>query len=151
MLARGVPEVPLPPVVLDYDKAIYAATDGSAVDTVAAWVVAFEGNLDFSLNVAGEDQTPFRAEVEGLLAVARALGRYKASGVVHVLSDCTSALTTVQTGGKTRWLGVRALDLFESFRGRIEVQLWWIPSHGKIAPACWTLRGNGCQGFECPC
>ena len=146
MLARGVLEVPLPSVVLDYDEAIYVATDGSAVDTVAAWVVAFEGDLDFSFNVGGEDQTPFRAE--GLLAVARALSRCKASGVAHVLSDCTSALTTVQGGGK---LGVRALDLFESFRGRIEVQLWWIPSHGKIAPARWTLRGNGCQGFECLC
>ena len=85
LLACGVPEVPPPPIVLDYDdmidniaeafeekfaagKVVFVATDGSVVDTVAAWAVAFEDDRVFSINIGGEDQSPFRAEVEGLVA-----------------------------------------------------------------------------------
>eukprot|EP00439_Symbiodinium_sp_Y106_P038772 s879_g4.t1 len=62
--------------------------DGSVVDSVAAWAVALRGEVGFALNVDGEGQSPHRAEVEGLMALALALDRCDGGGVVHILADC---------------------------------------------------------------
>ena len=59
-----------------FDGTVFLATDGSVVDTVAAWAVVLDnGGGVFSLGVDAEDQSPYRAETEGLIAVVRALHR----------------------------------------------------------------------------
>ena len=144
LLAVEGPEVPAPPGVLDYEdlvdtiaealavrlssgSPVYVATDGSvALDDVV-----------FACNVDGEDQSAHRAEVEGLLALARALSRCQAHGEVHVIADCKAALLTVAGGGCTPLLSSRAVAAFALSQGRLRVQRWWVPSHGKVAPARW--------------
>lgn len=92
LLAKAVPETPAPPTVVDPQDLIeqmaeflqarlaagtdvYVATDGSVVNTVAAWaaILSYDGDGDFALGVAGEDQSSHRAEVEGLHSILRAL------------------------------------------------------------------------------
>ncbi|CAE7494111.1 unnamed protein product [Symbiodinium sp. CCMP2592] len=160
LLAHAVPEFPLAPVVVDYedmldsiaetldkrlveDRPLFVATDGSLVDSVAAWGLALDGETSFSLNLGGEDQSAHRAEVDGLLAVALALGRCQQRGTVHILADCQSALAVVDGGGQTPLLAARALAAFAALRGRIDVQKWWVPSHGKPAPPRWRCPPCG--------
>ena len=119
------------------------AMDGSVVDSVAAWAVALRGEVGFALNVDGEGQSPHRAEVEGLMALALALDRCDGGGVVHILADCQSALATVHGGGALALLGSRAKAAFEKFRDRWEVRFWWVPSHGRVAPAQWRCPPCG--------
>ena len=83
MLCRVVPELPAAPCVLGDDEVIedlaaelekqlceeavvVVATDGSCVKDVAAWAVAVKDGPEFSSGVIGEDQSPYRAEVEGI-------------------------------------------------------------------------------------
>ncbi|CAE7217270.1 unnamed protein product [Symbiodinium sp. CCMP2592] len=154
LLACEVPEVPGPPLALDLEdyiddiaealdarlalgSPIYVATDGSVVDLVAAWAIALDGEVNFAQPVAGEDQSSHRAEVDGLIFVAKALGRCSAEGEVHVIADCQSALTTVTGGGALPLLSSRAVAAFRDVPRRIKVKRWWVPSHGKMAPAAW--------------
>ena len=161
LLACRVPEVPACPVVLDYhdyvdelsaslqacllrDGTVFLATDGSVFDTVAAWAVVLDNDGGvFSLGVDAEDQSPYRAETEGLIAVVRALHRCTAAGCVHVLADCQAALTTLHGGGASPLLSRPALQMQAEMRGRIELHWWWVPSHGKIAPSSWRVPPCG--------
>ncbi|CAE7262781.1 unnamed protein product, partial [Symbiodinium sp. KB8] len=160
LLAHEVPEIPLAPVALDYDDIVdclaealdqrlgngapvYVATDGSLVDMVAAWGVALDGEASYALNLSGEDQSAYRAEVEGLLVVARALNRCRCHGRVHILADCQSALTTVAGGGSNLLLSRRACAAFDALQGKIEVCKWWVPSHGKPADSKWRCPPCG--------
>ena len=150
----------LAPVALDYDDVVdclaealdqrlgrgapvYVATDGSLVDMVAAWGVALDGEASYALNLPGEDQSAYRAEVEGLLVVARALNRCRCRGRVHILADCQSALTTVAGGGSNLLLSRRACAVFDALQGKIEVSKWWVPSHGKPAGSTWRCPPCG--------
>ena len=85
---------------------MYLATDGNVV-----------AGQDFSLGLSSEDQALHRAEVEGLVAVARALCRCRchSSGAAHVLADCQSAAEVVR-GGATPLLSSRAAVLFAGLR-----------------------------------
>ena len=160
LLARGVPETPTPPGVVDYEDyidelaaglqtrlasraEIFVATNGSVVDNVSAWAVALDDEGGYALGVAAEDQTPHRAEVEGLMAVLAALLRCEAAGVVHVLADCQSAIETIRGGGQAPLLSARAVMFQEQLRGRITLRLWWVPSHGKLAPTGWQCPPCG--------
>ena len=82
---------------------VLLATDRSVVDSVAAWAVALHEGADFCLGLAAEDQSPHRAEVEGLMAVVRALSRCSAHGFVDVLADCKSAIVVAEGGGGGLW------------------------------------------------
>ncbi|CAE7943638.1 ppdK, partial [Symbiodinium necroappetens] len=83
MLCRVVPELPAAPGVVGEDEVIdglaaelekqlgaeavvFVATDGSCVKDVAAWAVAVQDGPVFCSGVIGEDQSPYRAEVEGI-------------------------------------------------------------------------------------
>ena len=83
MLCKVVPELPLAPCVVGEDEVlenlaaelerqwgtqavVYVGTDGSCVQDVAAWSVAVQDGPVFSSGVVGEDQAPYRAEVEGI-------------------------------------------------------------------------------------
>lgn len=154
LLAYEVPEVPGPPRAVDPDDLlealaealevklaaggpVFVATDGSLVDTVAAWAVALDGDLAFSQTVTGEDQSAHRAEVDGLVALALALGRCRSPGEVHVIADCQAALLTVAGGGGTPLLSSRAAQAFAALPQHLQLHKWWVPSHGKLAPARW--------------
>eukprot|EP00439_Symbiodinium_sp_Y106_P049165 s5284_g6.t1 len=98
LLAYEVPEVPGPPRAVDPDDLlealaealevklaaggpVFVATDGSLVDTVAAWAVALDGDLAFSQTVTGEDQSAHRAEVDGAQNLEELSGRMITSSV----------------------------------------------------------------------
>ena len=159
LLARVVPEFPLPPLVVDYDgyidqlaalfqqrltssEHLIVATDGSVVDGVAAWAVVVDDAV-CSLGVDAEDQTPHRAEVEALYAVYFALSRCSAHGTVDILSDCQAAMSVSNGLGETKVLAKRFLDLKQTMQHRIAVTSWWVPSHGKPAPSGWTAPPCG--------
>ena len=124
-------------------KPLFVATDGIVVDGVAAWAAVVDEGNAFSLGLHSEDQSSHRAEVEGLLAVLRALSGYRQRGVVHVLADCHAALLVVEGGGATPLLASRASSLLAAVRLRCDVQLWWVPAHGKAAPASWKVPRCG--------
>ena len=162
MLARSVPETPKPPIVVDYqdyiedvaaaideklsaspDSVLFIATDGSVVDTVAAWSLAFEDEQCFAQGIEAEDQTPHRAELEGLLALLRALDHCRGSGVLHVICDCKAALQVADGGGLERLMAGSFTALRGRLCGRLDVRFWWCPSHGKIAPSRWQCPPCG--------
>ncbi|CAE7672255.1 unnamed protein product [Symbiodinium pilosum] len=162
LLARSVPETPRPPIVVDYqdyvedvaaiideklsaspDSVLFVATDGSVVDTVAAWSLTFEDEQCFAQGVGAEDQTPHRAELEGLLALLRALDFCRGSGVLHVICDCKAALQVADGGGLERLMAGFFTALRGRLRDRLDVRLWWCPSHGKSAPARWLCPPCG--------
>ncbi|CAE7159456.1 unnamed protein product, partial [Symbiodinium necroappetens] len=161
LLAQAVPEIPVGPIVLDYDGyvsdlsevlqacltaegEVLLATDGSVVDTVSAWAVVLDSDRGvFSMGVDAEDQSPHRAEAEGMLTVVRALHRCTAAGRVHLLADCQSAIATLQGGGDTQVLSRHSLQLQAEMRGRIEILWWWVPSHGKLASHKWRCPPCG--------
>ena len=131
-------------VRLTAEGKLLIATDGSVVDTVAAWAVVVDSeDRAFSSGVGAEDQTPHRAEVEGLLTVFRALLRCTAAGCVHVLADCQSAMRVVQGGGHAQLLASRAVAMQELLRPRIDLKIWWVPSHGKLASRRWACPPCG--------
>ena len=157
-----VQEIPVAPIVLSRDEylaemaetlearlgsggPLFVATDGSAVASVAAWSAVLDGDgaSDFALGVSGEDQTSHRAEVEALVALLEALVLTCSSGSVHVLVDCQAALRVVQGGGCAPLLARRAVELQARLRGRVRLTFWWVPSHGKVAPAQWMVPPCG--------
>ncbi|CAE7202460.1 unnamed protein product, partial [Symbiodinium sp. KB8] len=156
LFARPVPELPRPPGVVDYlgyiediaeaidirlarspSSTLFVATDGSVIDTVAAWALVFEDEQSFAQGIAAEDQSPHRAELEGLLALFRALERCKCTGVVHVICDCQAALLVAEGGGCERLMAGLFTALLTRLRCRFEVHCWWCPSHDKVAPVRW--------------
>eukprot|EP00439_Symbiodinium_sp_Y106_P051178 s1179_g6.t2 len=162
LLAKEVQEIPAAPVVISRDEyleemaamlearlgtggPLVVATDGSAVASVAAWSAVLDGTGegDFALGVSGEDQTSHRAEVEALVALLEALAITCSSGTVHVLVDCQAALRVVHGGGCLPLLARRAVELRARLRGRLRLGFWWVPSHGKAAPAQWMVPPCG--------
>ena len=162
LLAKEVQEIPAAPVVLSRGEfleemaeamearlgtgdPLVVATDGSAVDSVAAWSAVLDGTGegDFALGVPGEDQTSHRAEVEALVALLEALAITRSSGSVQVLVDCQAALRVVHGGGGLPLLARRAVELRAQLRGRLRLGFWWVPSHGKAAPAKWVVPPCG--------
>ena len=157
LFARSVPETPRPPDVVDYSgyiedvaeaidirlartpcSTLFVATDGSVIDTVAAWALVFEDEQTFAQGIAAEDQSPHRAELEGLLALFRALDLCKCTGVVHVICDCQAALLVAEGGGCERLMAGSFTALMSRLRSRFEVHCWWCPSHDKVAPTRWV-------------
>ena len=98
---------------------LFVATDGSVVDTVAAWPLVFEDEQCFAQGVGAEDQTPHRAELEGLLALLRALDLCRGSAVVHVICDCKAALQVADGGGLERLMD----GFFTALRGQLRDRL----------------------------
>ncbi|CAE7807875.1 ppdK, partial [Symbiodinium sp. CCMP2456] len=117
LLARTVPELPAPPPVVGRDYVVEAlayeldalfadnvtvhvGTDGSSVSEVGAWAVAVQDGEVYACGVSSEDQTPYRAEVEGLRAVLEALLLCRRCGSVVVVCDCQAALWALDGHGR---------------------------------------------------
>ncbi|CAE7627834.1 unnamed protein product, partial [Symbiodinium necroappetens] len=154
LLARPVPELPAPPVVLDVADfceslaeelqscsadALVVATDGSSCDHVAAASFAIDGGRTLSVGLPGEDQGSHKAELYGLVVLIRALLLLSIQGVCHVIVDC-KALLDAFNGRGTLGLLVDELCAARSIlqsRG-LQVVLSWLPSHNKPLPAGWS-------------
>ncbi|CAE7457818.1 unnamed protein product, partial [Symbiodinium sp. CCMP2456] len=151
LLAKIVEEMPAPPLVLDVPDFVESlaeeigrlpedpqghllATDGSAITEVASAAIAF---LD------GEDQTPYRAEVQALLWLYEALLCARRKGLYFVVVDCMSAIDAVHGHGRL----AKILDQFAGMQAALDshgvrVVLHWTPSHGKKAPDTWRPPGQ---------
>ncbi|CAE7723733.1 rbcL [Symbiodinium sp. CCMP2592] len=161
LLARVVPEMPASPGVVGRDMDIdslaalldgrfeaegiaYVGSDGSSVMAVAAWSVAVHEAATVAGGVVGEDQSPYRAEVEALLSLFEALSLCRRRGTLVVVSDCQSALAAVQGKGNAVKLVARLCELHSLCCARgFLIHMFWIPSHGKIAPARWVVPMGG--------
>ncbi|CAE7286667.1 unnamed protein product [Symbiodinium sp. CCMP2592] len=106
------------------DSVLFVATDGSVVDTVASWSLVFEDEQRFAQGVRAEDQTPHRAELEGLLALLRALDLCRGPGALHVISDCKAALQVADGGGLERIMASFFTALRGRLRDRFDVRFW---------------------------
>ena len=109
--------------------------------------------------LAGEDQSPFRAELEGLLQLVRFWSRrrslrfsYIVSKQVFICADCESALAIAEGrfGDASPLLARRLYGSILRLRAIFsQVTLFWVPSHNKDKPA--NVPGTGYPGLECGC
>ena len=125
LFAKVVPEMPAAPVVVGRDDTLEAlsaqldailasgrtarvGTDGSTVSGVSAWSAAVHEGDVFAVGVSGEDQSPYRAEVEGLLGLLEAVAMCQHQGSVVVVCDCQAALLALSRARDTPafWQGV---------------------------------------------
>ena len=62
-----------------------------------------------------------------------------------IVCDCQSAIDVVTTGhGQARILARKAHRWFKTLRDLVELELFWIPSHGK-PPAGWKPHGQASE------
>ena len=120
---------------------LFVATDGSVHANVAAFGIHIPGaDLSFQAGVPGEDQSAFRAEVEGLHTALLALHDAVCSSLhpsrirIVIVCDCQSAIALAEGNvGQTPILARRVQTTLASLREMTaSTELFWIPSHGKI-------------------
>ena len=115
------------------------ATDGSAMDSVAAWSVHIPClDTGFALRLHGEDQTSFRAEVEAFDVVLLCLCRLWDEGfqqqvTLVIVTDCTAAISMIHSVHGVSPLLSRKLRSLQQLCERRGVQIifQWVPSHGR--------------------
>ena len=148
LFGKAVAEVPPLPAVLDEadfveDLAagledrlrhgdLLIATDGSSVTDVAAFSVTLSPEVSHCLGLSGEDQSPYKAEVSALVFLVHALLLVKATGRIRVMVDCKSALDAARGCGALRVLCAFLVAGVARLRGRIQVDSFWVSSHGKM-------------------
>ena len=119
------------------------ATDGSTTRSqVAAWGVYFPtAGQHFTGGIAGEDQSPFRAEVvaiiqtlQGLIYACNARPHLARKKHVILISDCQSALGLCNDCiGGTPLLARQVQQLIRQLQSAVaQLEFLWIPSHGKL-------------------
>ncbi|CAE7250058.1 unnamed protein product, partial [Symbiodinium sp. CCMP2456] len=164
LLAKVVPEQPPPPAVVGRDDTIealatqlhvlfedsatlYVGTDGSTVTEVGAWSVAVQGGETFACGICAEDQSPYRAEVEGLLGLLEAAQMCRRRGsivVIVVVCDCQAALLALDGKGQSCMLVQRVRERLHSCISMgFFLSFYWVPSHGKMAPPRWLVPPGG--------
>ena len=120
---------------------LFVATDGSVHANVAAFGIHIPGaDLSFQAGVPGEDQSAFRAEVEGLHTALLALydavcSSFHPSRIrIVIVCDCQSAIALAEGNvGQTPILARRVQTTLARLREMTaSTELFWIPSHGKI-------------------
>ncbi|CAE7234662.1 unnamed protein product, partial [Symbiodinium sp. CCMP2456] len=161
LLAKVVPEQPPPPAVVGRDDTIealatqldvlfedsatlYVGTDGSTVTEVGAWSVAVQGGETFACGICAEDQSPYRAEVEGLLGLLEAVQMCRRRGSIVVVCDCQAALLALDGKGQSCILVQRVRERLHSCISMgFFLSFYWVPSHGKMAPPRWLVPPGG--------
>mmetsp|Transcript_42212 Transcript_42212/g.100601 ORF Transcript_42212/g.100601 Transcript_42212/m.100601 type:complete len:1314 (+) Transcript_42212:1316-5257(+) len=158
LLAVAVPETPPAPPVLDAGElledlaadlrrrwtsggSLLLGTDGSAFDQVAAASVAVEGGGTFASGLQGEDQSSYKAELDGLRLCLQGLWQAGVPGRAVIAVDCKAAIDAWKGHGCL----VFYVSLFQSLKVQlrllgIEVDVIWVPSHCKPTPVGW--RGS---------
>ena len=164
LFAQVVPETPRPPVPNDPNPFLQrlstairdcllerhlaaVATDGSSISNVAACAIVLEhAHSPFVFDVAGEDQTPYKAEVEALTFLCNSLLQVDVTGRLVVLVDCQAALEAARGRSclQRRSSFLRDTLMTLARRGLV-VQLAWVPSHGKPAPPSWRRPDCICE------
>jgi len=115
------------------------ATDGSAMDSVAAWTVHIPClDTGFALGLHGEDQTSFRAEVEAFHVVLLCLCRLWDEGfqqqvTLVIVTDCTAAISMIHSvHGVSPLLSRKLRSLLQLCERRgVQIIFQWVPSHGR--------------------
>ena len=117
------------------------ATDGSSSHDIAAFAIHFPTlNQQISSGIPGEDQSPFRAELEALHLSLQAIERIdwrKRKRVPHIviISDCQAALDIVAGHyGSCRLLAAQIHETRRRVEAKVSIELVWVPSHGKLSP-----------------
>ena len=119
---------------------VCCATDGSSKEDVAAWAAVVEGSQPIAAGFEYEDQSPFVAEVFGILHLLEAAAismRSTRRTRVLLLCDCQAAIRVCkrsysgcyQTLARRIWAALDALSHRE-----IDVILHWVPAHDRIVP-----------------
>ena len=117
------------------------ATDGSSSSDIAAFAIYFP-KLDHHIcsGLPGEDQTPFRAELEALHVTLQAIERIdwrkrKRAPQIVILSDCQAALDIVSGHhGSCRILATQLHETRRRAEAQTHLEFVWVPSHGKLSP-----------------
>eukprot|EP00435_Cladocopium_sp_Y103_P035570 s919_g9.t1 len=164
LFARVVPETPPAPCVTGRKEMLTAitaafasmfaissfgvvATDGSAMDSVAAWSIHIPClSTGFALGLHGEDQTSFRAEVEAIHVVFLCLCRlwdegFQQQGTLVVVTDCTAAISMIHSvHGVAPLLSRKLRSMLQLCERRgVHIIFQWVPSHGRHV-AKWSPR-----------
>ena len=159
LLACPLPEYPPPPSVLDYEglaeqiadvirqrsdggNTLFLATDGSAKCGVATCsVVIPDLHAVFASGIPGEDQSSFRAEVEGILNALKGVAlsldpKLLSFRKVVLVCDCTSAIHLARGahGDVPRLAQKLHCAVRELHSIGVTVEFMWVPSHGKTSP-----------------
>ncbi|CAE7207770.1 unnamed protein product [Symbiodinium sp. CCMP2592] len=127
---------------LKADELLYAATDGSARNDIAASAIVFGQHVtehsSFAAGTGDEDQSAFKAEMQALLWLATVCcevsGKLSMQRELFVVSDCLAAISACQSGHSSDLPGLAraAFDLFaQSARQGLACTFLWVPSHGK--------------------
>ena len=161
LFAKVVPETPPAPHVQSRETTLTAitsafacmfassssrvvATDGSAMDSVAAWSIYIPSlETSFALGLTGEDQTPFRAEVEAIHVVLLCMCRLWDEGFQHgvslvIVTDGSAAISMIHSmHGVVPLLSRKLRSLLQLCEQRgVHIDFQWVPSHGRHV-ACW--------------
>ena len=135
------------------DSCLFIATDGSAIDEVAAFAVVVPDCPPFVSGLDTEAQTAYRAEVDAATFTleAAALATSRLVGLrayIVIVIDCQAAITTLKGGGKSPNLARRAHDALCRLRALAEVEVFWIPAHDKIKSG-WVPHRLASEGWLC--
>ena len=119
------------------DPCLFLATDGSAIEEVAAFAVVVPDSPAFVSGLDTEAQTAYRAEVDAAIltleAAAVAANRLPALRAHFILViDCQAAVETLRGGGRSPNLAQRAHDALRRLRALAEVEVFWIPAHDRV-------------------
>lgn len=158
ILAKVTPEFPAAPVEVDRNthvnnilnaftptddlpQVLHVAVDGSSKLDIGAWAIAFEHLPNaFVGGFCAEDQSPFRAEAEALLICLLVLFRLSQwlsfPSKVVILCDCKPVIQLTQSSlPKCALLAKTLAELLVQIKsGGINVQLHWVPAHGRSVP-----------------
>ena len=117
---------------------VLLGSDGSVCEEVAAFAVATSTGQQFACGLNSEDQSAYRAEVEGALFAVRALAAAAEHSdcreveVILVL-DCKSALQAFQGLGEAFFLVQQCVAALHRLRELgLSCELVWVPSHFKV-------------------
>ncbi|CAE7774466.1 unnamed protein product [Symbiodinium sp. CCMP2592] len=127
---------------LKADGLLYAATDGSARNDIAASAIVFGQHVtehsSFAAGTGDEDQSAFKAEMQALLWLATVCcevsDKLSMQRELFVVSDCLAAISACQSGHSSDLPGLAraAFDLFaQSAHQGLTCTFLWVPSHGK--------------------
>ena len=125
-------------------RSVFIGVDGSSKHGVATFAAAVHPHpVATVVDVDGEDQSAFRAEVSAIVFALTVLQRFLQDWdfprVVFLISDCKSALDlALSIESACPLLAKRIQELLVELKaGGFLIHLSWVPAHGRVA-AGWS-------------